>query len=142
MPGMTQGIDIASIHSAAREGGRVVGWSIAADAREALLVRFPARYARVVADHVTLRAKVASDTPLPDAVTAQIVGVADDDLGVQALVIAIHNETTRPDGGTWHITWSLEEGREARESNDVLAVEGWTAVEFPVEVALAPAMIR
>ena len=33
--------------------------------------------------------------------------------------------TDRPDGSTYHITWSLGPGRKARESNDVLRDQGW-----------------
>ncbi len=40
--------------------------------------------------------------------------------GVEAMVVAIDGTTDRPDGSTYHITWSLGDGRRARESNDVL----------------------
>ena len=34
--------------------------------------------------------------------------------------IELDGTTDRPDGSTYHITWSLGPGREAHESNDVL----------------------
>ena len=40
--------------------------------------------------------------------------------GVEAMVVTIDGDTARPDGSTFHITWSLGDGRRARESNDVL----------------------
>lgn len=112
------------------------GWLLDPAEREALLARFPAAYPRVVAHHVTLKFGDAAASA-PAAVTARIVGAADDGAGVQALVVAIDGDMTRPDGGTFHITWSLAEGREARESNDVIA-RGWTALEPPVGVSLLP----
>ena len=47
--------------------------------------------------------------------------------------------TDRPDGSTYHITWSLGPDRRARESNDVLRDQGWDFIEAPVPVELDPA---
>jgi hypothetical protein len=58
---------------------------------------------------------------------------------VEAMVVQIDGTTDRPDGSTYHITWSLAEGREAVESNDVIRKCGWQAVEPPVPVTLEPA---
>jgi hypothetical protein len=89
------------------------GWLVDPRAREGLLARFPPRYAIVVADHVTLKFGDAGARP-PGEVSAEIVGEADDGSGVQALVVAIEGATARPDGGTFHVTWSLADGRKAR----------------------------
>ena len=115
------------------------GWLVDPAGREALLERFPARYAVVVAHHVTLKfGERAAAAPLDTE--AEIVGEADDGLGVQAMVVAIAGSTVRPDGGTFHITWSLAQGREARESNDVIA-RGWRPLEAaaPVRLIAKPA---
>lgn len=112
------------------------GWLVDEAARAALLERFPPRYPVVVAHHVTLKFGDAAAQP-PGEVAAWIVGEADDGLGVQALVVAIDGSTARPDGGTFHVTWSLADGREARESNDVLAC-GWARLSEPVALALKP----
>jgi len=112
------------------------GWLLDPLEREALLTRFPPAHATVVAHHVTLKFGDQDAQP-PGAVRAEIVGGADDGSGVQALVLAIDGSTARPDGGTFHITWSLAEGREARESNDVIAA-GWTRFAKPVTVRLIP----
>lgn len=113
-----------------------VGWKLDRSQRDALLAALPPHYARAVADHVTLS---VSGTDLPDPVsTAAIIGHVDDGLGVEAYVVALDGDTLRPDGGTWHITWSLAEGRAARESNDVIAAAGWTSVRA-IPVDLTPA---
>jgi hypothetical protein len=112
------------------------GWLVDPDARDALLARFPPRYGTVVAHHVTL--KFGDETAQPPAETVgEIVGEADDGAGVQALVAAIGGSTARPDGGVFHITWSLAEGREARDSNEVIA-QGWTRLPQSVAVRLIP----
>lgn len=124
--------------AAARHGDNVIGWKLDCDQRERLLAQFPPRYAKVVADHVTLRGEVAADSALPERVEAQIVGRVDDGRGVEAMVVAISGTTRRPDGGVYHITWSLAPGRHARESNDVLGAHGWTALPDAIPITLAP----
>ena len=47
--------------------------------------------------------------------------------------------TDRPDGSTYHITWSLGPDRKARESNDVLREKGWQPIDAPIPVELEPA---
>ena len=125
--------------STAQETGAVIGWKLDEEQRRELLQQFPPRFRRVVADHVTLQAKANPRAPLPDAVTGEIVGVAEDGRGVEALVVAIDGGTDRPGGGTYHITWSLEPGRKAKESNDVIARLGWRQYDLPMPVRLVPA---
>ena len=123
----------------AGSGHHVTGWKLDRDQRKELLQQFPARYRNIVADHVTLKAKAAEGAPLPGEVVGEIIGRADDGQGVEAMVVSIDGGTERPDGGTWHITWSLGEGRKARESNDVIAARSWEAFDLPMPVQLAPA---
>ncbi len=118
--------------------GTVIGWKVDRAERDALLERFPPRYPRAVADHVTLETE-AGRKPLPPEVQARIVGRADDGDGVEAMVVTIDGVTDRPDGSTFHITWSLAQGRHARESNDVIAERGWAAIALPAPVLLTPA---
>ena len=53
---------------------------------------------------------------------------------------AVETETweDRPDGSTYHITWSLAPGRQAKESNAVIATHGWMPIEAPAPVKLQP----
>ncbi len=97
--------------------------------RDSLLTAFPPAYPRVVAHHVTLKAGVRPGFRLPGDTEGSVVGVADDGAGVQALVVEIGGTTRRPDGSTYHVTWSLAPGRKAAESNDAIRERGWTAAE-------------
>jgi hypothetical protein len=120
--------------------GTVTGWKLPEVERELLLRRFPPKYENVVADHVTLRTGATSDTPLPDKpTTSKVIGRADDGDSLECLVVELDGTTDRPDGSTYHITWSLEPGRKARESNDVLRDKGWDYIEAPIPVELEPA---
>lgn len=119
--------------------GTVTGWKLSAEERERLLERFPPKYGNVIADHVTLRVGATPETPLPRKPAAQIVGRADDGRSLECLVVELDGTTDRPDGSTYHITWSLGPGRKARESNDVLRDRGWEHIDAPIPVELEPA---
>ena len=119
--------------------GSVTGWTLPQDDRERLLGQFPPKYANVIADHVTLRVGATRDTPLPRKPMARVVGRADDGDSLECLVVELDGTTDRPDGSTYHITWSLGPGRKARESNDVLRDRGWEDLDAPVGIELEPA---
>src|SRR5690348_527795 len=119
--------------------GTVTGWKLMSDERSSLLDRFPPKYDNVIADHVTLRVGATPETPLPREVAAEIVGRADDGDSLECLVVSIDGTTDRPDGSTYHITWSLGPGRRARESNDVLRELGWKPLDKSIPAQLEPA---
>jgi hypothetical protein len=122
---------------------KVTGWKLDRGERDELLARFPTRYADRDADHVTLASGQADDAdPPPPPRSAEIIGVADDGLGVQAMVVRLDGTTDRPDGSTYHITWSLDRaaGRKPVESNAVIAEHGWTNTDQPVPITLTPAL--
>ena len=116
------------------------GWKLDPADRAALLERFKPVWPDVVADHVTL-AMLSDEVPLPAEVVAEIVGDVDDGEGLQALVVAVDGSVDRPDGSTYHITWSLDRarGRRAVESNAIIALRGWRSLDTPVPVRLHPA---
>ena len=117
--------------------GSVIGWLLAEDDREKLLQLFPPKFEKTLAHHVTLKSEAERD-PLPNDVKAEVVGRTDDERGVEAMVVAIDGTTGRPDGSTYHITWSLGDGRRARESNDVIRERGWQKLDQPIPVRLQP----
>lgn len=121
--------------------GVFIGWALDRTEREALLARFPPRYVSPVADHVTLAFKPAHPK-LPTETAGEIVGEADDGRGVQAMVVRIGGTTDRPDGSTYHITWSLADGRRAVESNDVIRERGWRPFPAVVPVRLEPRLFK
>jgi len=119
--------------------GTVTGWKLPQPDRSTLLDRFPPKYQKVVADHVTLRVGATRETPLPRKPEARIVGRADDGDSLECLVVELDGTTDRPDGSIYHITWSLGAGRKAKESNDVLREQGWEHLPAPIDVELEPA---
>ncbi len=132
-------INARQAHDRAKAGNSVIGWKVETIARRELLQLFPPSYPNIVADHVTLKARVADDAELPGEVACEIVGRADDGKGVEAMVVRVDGSTDRPDGATYHITWSLADGRRANESNDVIREYGWQAFDLPQAVDIRPA---
>lgn len=126
-------------HQRTKPGNSVIGWKLDRDQRRELLLQFPPKFSEVVADHVTLTARVARGSELPSETHGEIVGRSDDGEGVEAMVVSIAGTTDRPDGSTYHITWSLARGRRAKESNDVIRQFGWEPLELPMPVKLEPA---
>lgn len=118
---------------------RVVGWLLSEEERDRLLIDIPARYPDLKAHHVTLEYGVPKDPDLiPPETEGTVVGIADDDRGIQALVVEIGGTTRRPDGSVYHITWSLDEslGYEAVMSNDLIR-NGWKKID-PRTIQLEP----
>ncbi|CAD7340582.1 hypothetical protein FIM10_15710 [Sphingomonadales bacterium 56] len=118
-----------------------IGWKLDEAERSSLLDRFPPLWPDVIADHITLASGVPQDAPLPEPQQAEIVGSISDGEGLQALIVVVGGNSGRPDGGTFHITWSLDRsrGREAVQSNDVIADLGWRRLPEPVPIRTIPA---
>lgn len=119
-------------------GAPILGWKIDRADRARLLARFPPRYAQTVADHVTF-GRTDKAPQMPDARHATVIGRADDGEGVEALVVEVCGTSDRWDGSTYHVTWSLGPGREAVESNQVIAESGWQPVAGAPTIGLARA---
>ena len=120
--------------------GTVTGWKLPAGRARALLQRFPPKYENVIADHVTLRVGATANTPLPRKPDARIVGRADDGKGLECLVVELDGTTDRPDGSTYHITWSLGRRPQARaRATTCSATKAGSSVEAPLPVELEPA---
>lgn len=113
----------------------ILGWRIDRADRDRLLAHFEPRYSETIADHVTFGHK--SEAPaMPRAEGATVIGRADDGRGVEALVVEVDGTSRRWDGSRYHITWSLAPGREAKESNTVIARHGWEPIEGVPTVGL------
>ena len=120
----------------------VVGWKLDPEDRSWLLNLFSSAYPDVIADHVTLASGPDAKRP-PKDTNAEVIGQIDDGAGVQAFIVRIDGTTDRPDGSTYHITWSIDrsKGREAHESNDVIRMLGWQPLEQPYPITLKGASL-
>ena len=78
------------------------------ETRDDLLARFPPKYEKVIAHHITVDGGAKKDSELTDFESLKIVGEADSKDGLQALVVTVDGNYNRPDGKPYHITWSLD----------------------------------
>lgn len=115
-------------------------FNLTEQSRQHILSCFPPRYDVIKCHHITYEHGVDGSSPLPPAPqSVVVVGYASDDDGVEALVVEVDGTTVRPvDGGVYHITLSVAEGRKARESNDIIERLGWSVVT-PLPVTVVPA---
>jgi hypothetical protein len=120
------------------------GWELAGSDRDRLLSMIAPAYPDVIAHHVTAELGDLTTLATPDEVEAEIIGFADDGLGVQALIVRINGSVERPIGGTYHITWSIdrEAGRKPVDSNKVIAECGWTPFAVGWKVNMEPKVFR
>lgn len=115
----------------------ITGWLLVD--RDALIERFHPSYPRVIADHITMKFGTDGHTPLPRARKGEIIAEVDDGAGVQAFVVRIRGTTERGDDSHFHATWSLGSGRQAKESNAVIASCPWRLIHPPIAIGIEPA---
>lgn len=104
------------------------------NSRILLLKKFTPLFKRSVAHHITYQ--FGSDK-LPPLAKLEVIGHANDDK-IECLVVAVDGNTTRIDGSTYHITWSLDpSSAKPVMSNDLLRKKIWTPVES-IEIQAIP----
>lgn len=126
------------------------------EARQHLCGVFPPKYAEWIGHHVTHRFGTPRQQPIGPVffdpspyghfVMPQneicsygdmgvfVIGYTEDD-GIEALVCTVDGGSQRPDGGTYHITWSLDrsKGWKPVDSNRIIAQRGNTPCD-PIAV--------
>jgi hypothetical protein len=117
-------------------------WVLPEEERARLLTAFPPQFPDVVAHHVTAQFGVPEDAPPPDEARFCVVGVTTDGRQLQTLVVSVDGQTTRPDGETYHVTWSLDRELGAKPKDSKMAIKrlGYTVVDR-VEFTATPAVL-
>lgn len=123
----------------ARPDHQVVGWKLERSDRRRLLDIYGNLYDRVIAEHVTSKARAAPAIPPPDDVPAALMRHVDGGWGLEAMAAAIDGTTGRPGCGTFHIAWPLGAKGSAKQSSGVWAAKGWTPLELQAPIGLRPA---
>lgn len=108
-------------------------FNLTESARKELLNKFPAKFEKTVAHHITYK-YMPEDQTIPDVHSVRVVGYACGD-NIECVVVEVDGSTQRPDGKVFHITLSHNKETKAVESN-LLLEQGWEAVpSFNLEVA-------
>ena len=105
--------------------------------REKLREVFPPKFPEFIGHHITYRMGVPETLELPEATSFVVVGYACDDNGLECLVVEVDGTTTRLDGKTYHITWSLDRsaGFKPVSSNEVIARNGYTRLDRTINIS-------
>jgi hypothetical protein len=115
---------------------KYIAFVLSSESRAELLAAYNPAYGRVIAHHVTLAFNGVNEglfKELSDECTSHLgmqcmeaVTEYDDGAGVQCVKVipASAGSSVRRDGGTYHITLSLGEGRRPVESNNILKEGG------------------
>lgn len=92
--------------------------------RNMLMHRFPPKYPEIRYDHITIEmGGLNAQIPAP-AESVEVVGIADDGNGLEALIVRVNGSPTRKDGKAWHITASFDPSKNAPAAFDVFAKPG------------------
>lgn len=100
-------------------------------ARDDICWLYGPKHENFIGHHVTLEFGIEKPEILIQPKTVKIVGYAVDE-GVEAFVVSIDGSTKRKDGGIFHLTWSLANGRKPFESNKLIE-KGYININ-PIEV--------
>lgn len=94
------------------------------DSRTKLEHSFPPKYPDFIGHHITMKFGVSSDTAIDNNThNIEVVGYADDGKGLEALVVSVDGEVTRPDGKKYHITWSLDRSKGYKPVDSALIIQ-------------------
>lgn len=116
-----------------------IGWELDQKEMGELRDILPPQFPDVIGHHITHTFGVGADTPLPLNTFGFVYGYALGD-GVEALIVEIGGTTTRPDGKTYHITWSIDRaaGRKPADSNRMIEKSSWEPLPLRVPITLTP----
>jgi hypothetical protein len=102
---------------------------------DTLAIGFPPRFPKFDPHHVTIVYGVTQHESLPEGLAEiAVVGYASDRKGIEAFVCSVDGKTERPDGETYHITWSYDpaQGYQPKNSNELIQKYGWVKVSTGV----------
>lgn len=105
-------------------------YALSQDTRQSLLTKFPPKYQKFIGSHITYQFGIKpTDTELPPQAQIKVIGYIDSGDGLEALVVSVNGSTTRPDGKTFHITWSLDPDMyKPVHTNDLLQKKRFTVI--------------
>lgn len=110
--------------------------------REALAQKYPPKYPKFVGHHITVRFGVPANTEAPQPAQIKVIGHADSGDGLEALVVTVNGTTERPDGKTYHITWSLDATKyRPVQSNDLISTKRFTLGKA-VQINAVPQVLK
>lgn len=104
--------------------------------RAALLKRFPPRFERVIADHISAEGLRSMDKVLEGGADGKVVGVANGE-GYQALVVSVNGREKTSEGTYFHISWSVAPGVKTGTIGPSISRDGFERLGKPINIDLS-----
>lgn len=103
--------------------------------RERLAQKFPPKFPDFIGHHITHRFGIRPNDSYGEQMVVHLVGYACNDTGLEAFVVSVNGNTTRPDGKTYHLTWSLDrtKGFKPVDSGDLVRGK-WQSIDPPIPI--------
>lgn len=111
------------------------------ESREQLMKKFPPKYDKVVAHHITVEPGVPNNSSPPPEAELKVVGYADSKDGLEALIVAVDGQSKREDGSTYHITWSLDPDKYKPVDSNKL-VKGRHTMTMRTPISVTPEVLK
>ena len=124
------------------EGNMYTAYVLDDASRNKLAEKFPPQYEKFIGHHVTVMFGVPESSPAPAEAKLSVLGRVDSGDGLEALVVTVDGNQKRPDGKTYHITWSLDPDKyKPVDSNDLVTRKQFTLSQ-PVPITAEPAVLK
>lgn len=111
------------------EKGHYLAFVLSESARAMLLLSFHARFSKVYCHHVTIEFHLTEEKlaaimkQLGDRVKVYLTGFSRMD-NLELATVKVNGSTKRHDGGTYHVTYSLNPPKKPVDSNELLLATG------------------
>ena len=116
---------------------------LTAETREALEEKYPPTYPEFIGHHITVDFGLPEDAPVPEEADNKLLGIKDSGDGIEALLVTVNGETKRPDGKSYHITWSLDrEHYKPVDSNALVESYQRHIMSLPYELETTPELLK
>ena len=113
------------------------------ESRAQLETKYPPKYEKFIGHHVTVEFGVPADAEPPEEAVVKVLGRVDSGDGLEALVVSVNGETSRPDGSKYHITWSLNpESYKPVDSNELLKKTYNYTMSLPITIDTVPQVLK
>ena len=111
------------------------------ESHDLLMKKFPPKYEKVIAHHITVKFGVPEGTEPPPEADIKVIGYTDSGDGIEALVVAVNGEGFKDDAWRYHITWSLNPDKyKPVDSNELIGYSNFR-LRLPIPIETSPQLL-
>lgn len=115
------------------------GYEIEKGSRDKLMTLFPPKYPDVLGHHITEKFGVKDENEIPsEPESVYVIGYVDNEEDVEGFLVSIDGSAQRPDGGTYHITWSIDRSKGAKPVHTNQYIKNAEKLKRPIEIDVEP----